>query len=1040
MQNTMNCNIKLKTLFVVAAVVWLGASAPAPAAPYACDVTNDAGTVSFRLNENADNVKIISGGGAVTNDLGPGIKGLTVTNLAIGNGVIKVMVTRSSAAGYVQVSNDLYQDNGVYVNKFEHPRGVVVNKNPATPSFGRIYVSNARSAATSVGAVRDTYDGIYLINSDNTIALDTGVNPRTAGLAFSGGSETASPLRLTIGKDDNQLYICDLSDPSGGLWTTDLDVTTGVNVLDVIGDPGTSGATTHGSIYAAVVEGSLANSNLKIFTMDEDLAPIRSAWRYEINGGPLPFTGAATGLGQAMINSAVDLARGGSSNYLYATQNRSNGTDAPSIRVFTEDGTVITNSWDASRDYLNNPTAADLFRNTVAIDISPDGSMLALLRGSAIGAVTLVPLTNGVFNFAATNSFLYGGFSDSTRDLAFDAAGNIYVISSASEWLRIFSKGGATVAITGTDGTFLLSTPPVLVSVSASMATADEQGPVNGQFTLTRTGDSSVPLTVNYTIGGTATAGADYTALPGSVTFLAGATSTNLAVTVNDDATAELTETVTLTLTSGPGYGIGTIAATVSILDNETPEISFNTVATNRLLESYAPSKVTLQLARRGLRTAPLTVNLSAAGTATRSADFNCPASVTLAANAATTNIILTPVNDQNYEGDEIAAISVAADAGYNLGATNTAYALVVDDEVPRGGTLFSDDFTADTSPAWKVNVADPNDGFVEFAWDYGALAGIPPAPATTDGSTKGLRMRCGNVTPQPSAVSLSPLLGNFTGNYRLTFDLWINYNGPLPDGGAGSTQHFDAGVGTTGDTVVWYNNPSADGVWFTCSGDGADGATFGDYSAFIGLYTQNDDTGFYAAGTGPANGGLRDHANAFYTSLWGGQTAPAAQLALYPGQTGVANLGNAGMAWHSVVITKAGDTVQWQMDGITICTVTNDPVTLSTNVFVGYQDRFAVTLSDVPEMSFGLVDNVRVETYLSAPITIPRIQVVGGNIEVVFSGPAEAAAGTFKLQSSGEVAGTYGDDNSATLSTVSAGVFKATTALNGNRYYRIKF
>src|SRR5437773_12427231 len=40
------------------------------AVPYACDITNSGGIVSFRLNENADNVKVIRG--TVTNDLGAG--------------------------------------------------------------------------------------------------------------------------------------------------------------------------------------------------------------------------------------------------------------------------------------------------------------------------------------------------------------------------------------------------------------------------------------------------------------------------------------------------------------------------------------------------------------------------------------------------------------------------------------------------------------------------------------------------------------------------------------------------------------------------------------------------------------------------------------------------------------------------------------------------------------------------------------------------------------------------------------------------------
>jgi hypothetical protein len=204
------------------------------------------------------------------------------------------------------------------------------------------------------------------------------------------------------------------------------------------------------------------------------------------------------------------------------------------------------------------------------------------------------------------------------------------------------------------------------------------------------------------------------------------------------------------------------------------------------------------------------------------------------------------------------------------------------------------------------------------------------------------------------------------------------------------------------------------------------------------------DDTGFYAAGvgTGP-NTGIRNASHPFY-SLWGGHAAPAAQLALYPNQTGVANLGNAGMAWHTVIITKTTNVVVWAIDGIVVCTVTNDPLNLSTNVFVGYQDKFASgSLSDVPEMSFGLVDNLKVETFVAAPptpISIKSIQLIGGNVEITFTGPVTVSALAFKLQSSVLVTGGYADDNSATILELGPGSFKATTALSpGNRYYRIR-
>jgi hypothetical protein len=1033
---------KIQRTSIIALVV-LALSRSAFATPYACDVTNAAGVVSFRLNENADNVKIISSGGAVTNNLGAGVKGLTVTNLGIAAGVIKVMVTRSVPAGYTLASDDALQDNGVYVNKFEQGRGIVVNKNPASPTFGRIYVANARGQANTGNPVRTCYQGIYMINSDDTVALDTGVTPRTAGLPFTAGN-TFSPYRLSIGKDDNLLYLCDDSDPSGGLWVTDLDVSTNsvaTNVFWQIGDLG-FGATNHGSIYAAVVEGTLAGGNLKIFTMDEDLAPANTPWRYDVNSGPFPSIATQISLGQAaMTNAVIDLVKGGSSNYLYASQNNRNigPTSHPSIRVFATDGTVITNSLDASRQYLGNPLAADLLQNTTALDISPDGTTLALLRGTTFGSVLLVPLTNGVFNFAGTNSFSLGAGAgnDNNRDIAFDAAGNLYSLNTQNEWMRVFSKGGASVATTGTDGTFALTVPPTLVSVTASTPNANEQGPVNGVFTISRTGDTSVPLTINYTVAGTATPGLDYTALPGSVTFLPGASSTNITVQVIDDAITELTETVILNITGSAIYGVTTGSATVSILDNEPTEVSIALAqAENRLLEGYSASQVGFQLTRRGLIGPAVTANLSYSGTATVGADYNAPATALIAANTATTTINITPIDDELYEGTETVNVSVAPGGGYNVGTTNTASAVIIDDDYPNGIVLFSDNFETDSSANWITN---SNDGFfdsaADFAYDYSQLF-VPPVPGGS--STKGLRFRLnelGGVSAPRNAVSASPAVLNLPTDYRLKFKGWVNYNGPMLDGGAGSTMHLTAGVGTTPDHANAAFYAISDGVWFDCDGDGGSTFAVGDISAYVAATLEDDLSGVYAAGT---NDNPRSTGNAYY-SLWGGIPAPAAQLANFPTQTGTAQPGNMGEAWHTFVITKATNAVSLVIDGIPIATIPADATPLSTNVFVGFEDLFAGA-SGNPPMSFVLIENLRVETFVSAPIKITNIRIVGANVEVTFSGPATAVPGDFKLQSSTIVNGTYADDNGASIASAGSGLFKATTALNGPaRFYRIR-
>jgi hypothetical protein len=145
------------------------------------------------------------------------------------------------------------------------------------------------------------------------------------------------------------------------------------------------------------------------------------------------------------------------------------------------------------------------------------------------------------------------------------------------------------------------------------------------------------------------------------------------------------------------------------------------------------------------------------------------------------------------------------------------------------------------------------------------------------------------------------------------------------------------------------------------------------------------------------------------------------------------------GVCWHTFVITKATNAVVWAIDGIPIATIPADSTPLGTNVFVGFEDIFPGA-SGAPAMSFVVVENLRVETYVSAPIVITSIAVAGGVVSVNFTAPESAAAGDFKLQSSSLVNGTYSDENSAGISQLGAGAFVATNAVSGpTRFFRIK-
>ena len=115
---------------------------------------------------------------------------------------------------------------------------------------------------------------------------------------------------------------------------------------------------------------------------------------------------------------------------------------------------------------------------------------------------------------------------------------------------------------------------PVLptVSVSASDASATIGTTDTGAFTFTRTGGTTSNLVINYTLSGTAIAGADYLqlgggALPTFVTIPTGSASTTLTIQALANSTGASSEIASLTLASSGGYTVGSPgSANISIL------------------------------------------------------------------------------------------------------------------------------------------------------------------------------------------------------------------------------------------------------------------------------------------------------------------------------------------------------------------------------------------------------------------------------------------------------------------------------------------
>jgi parallel beta-helix repeat protein len=224
---------------------------------------------------------------------------------------------------------------------------------------------------------------------------------------------------------------------------------------------------------------------------------------------------------------------------------------------------------------------------------------------------------------------------------------------------------------------------PPTVSISATDASAAEQNQDVGVFTVTRSGDTSASLTVNYSVTGSAAANNDYATLPGSVTISPGHNSATITVTPFDDGLIESPETVVVTLSVNAAYTVGSPNnATVTIADNDNPIQTVIIVAPDLFAAEHGQDPATFTITRNGSTASALTVKYIASGTATPGSDYNTLSqSVIIPAGQASANITITPVDDTAFESAETVILTLTADAAYIIGSPNTQTITIADND-----------------------------------------------------------------------------------------------------------------------------------------------------------------------------------------------------------------------------------------------------------------------------------------------------------------------------------------------------------------------
>ena len=116
--------------------------------------------------------------------------------------------------------------------------------------------------------------------------------------------------------------------------------------------------------------------------------------------------------------------------------------------------------------------------------------------------------------------------------------------------LTLSSSANYTLGGQAADTVTIAPHDPSTVSIAGS-GTLSESGPAGG-FTVTRTGNTSQALVVDYATSGTAVNGADYQTLSGQLTIQAGSATATITLTPIEDLLIDGTETAMLTIAQDP--------------------------------------------------------------------------------------------------------------------------------------------------------------------------------------------------------------------------------------------------------------------------------------------------------------------------------------------------------------------------------------------------------------------------------------------------------------------------------------------------------
>jgi hypothetical protein len=164
-----------------------------------------------------------------------------------------------------------------------------------------------------------------------------------------------------------------------------------------------------------------------------------------------------------------------------------------------------------------------------------------------------------------------------SQTVSIPVLGNLVQDGNRTLSLRLSNPVKATLSDGTATGTIVDNDSPPVLSIANTSVTEGNSGTATASVTVTLSKAYSSPVSVNYaTANSTATAGSDYTAATGSVTFNPGETTKTVAIAITGDTEVESDETFKVNLSNASGASIGISSGTVTITNDD-----FNTTSSS---------------------------------------------------------------------------------------------------------------------------------------------------------------------------------------------------------------------------------------------------------------------------------------------------------------------------------------------------------------------------------------------------------------------------------------------------------------------------